>query len=219
MLVEILLILHFKKINMKKVLFGIALLISSSLFAQEAQVQTVKIKNENASGWVINFDESKKTVEKVILDEFSKQGVKNFKNDKGFKSAKGEMWKMLNNEQRDIYFKVTGNKKKSEVSLVVATGYNNYINAQTHAEQFQNMGAFLNSLSEKIAEYTHQEDLNDLQKQIDKLEKTKAKAEKKNKKIEKSIEKSEKQMKSNNSAIEKTESSIEKLKTQLENMK
>lgn len=204
---------------MKKILFGIALLVSSSLFAQEAQVQTVKIKNENASGWVINFDESKKTVENVILKEFSKQGVKSFKNDKGFKSAKGEMWKVLNNEQRDIYFKVTGNKKKAEISLVVATGYNNYINAQTHPEQFQNMGAFLNGLTEKIAEYTHQEDLNDLQKEIEKLEKAKAKTEKKNKKIEKSIEKSEKQMKSNNTSIEKTENSIEKLKAQLEKMK
>lgn len=201
---------------MKKILTIAVIALSGQLFAQQPINHMVDINKESAPAWIIRFDADKKIVEKAIEAEMAESGLKKFSKDSGFQAAKGIVWNAVSPEQRDVYYKVVGNKKKSEVQVLVSTGYNNFVSTQNHGEEYQAVGNFLNRLPERVNELKVLEDMAGIQKEIEKLKKKQAKNEKSNKKLQNSIKKAEKSIESNDKDTDKLQAEIDKLEKQLE---
>lgn len=194
------------------------ILMTFQVFAQKANEQTIKMKGETAPGWVLNINENKKVVETVLLEELSKTGLKKFKSDKGFKAAKGEVWSVIGTDVRDVYYKVSGNKKKATVEIVAATGYSNYISREILGDEFQAISVFMNNLSEKIMEHKNQEEINNYKERIETLKKKNDGLTKDNEKLLKNIENQQKKIESNKNDVEKNQLEIEKLESELKNL-
>lgn len=190
-------------------------LLSFNLLAQQAQQSTIKVEGRQAPAWTLELKEDKKLVEKVLLDQFSETGLQKFRKDKGFRSVKGGVWTIIGSEQRDVYYKIKGNKKKATVEIFAATGYTNYLSPQNHAEQFKAIQTFLNDLEAKVQEEKHLSQVNNLKEQISISEKQVSAKRKENEKMQKNIESLQKKVESNNKEVEKHQSLLEKLRGDL----
>lgn len=193
-----------------------SLLLSIQLFAQTAQEQVVKMKSDQPAGWVLEIEQDKNLVEKVLLEEFSKTGINRFKRDsKGFRVAQGGVWNVLGEEQRDVYYRVKGNKKKATIEIVAATGYSNFLSQTNQANQFNSIGAFLNGIADKVAAQMQDDKINALKDRIAALQKSKASTEKENAKLLKNIESQQKKIDSNTKNMQKEAEEITTLQQEL----
>ncbi len=193
-----------------------SLLLSLQLFAQTAQEQTIKMKSDQASGWVLEVNEDKNMVEQVLLEEFSRTGINKFRRDsKGFRVAQGDVWKVLGQEQRDVYYRVKGNKKKAKIEIVAATGYSNFLSKSNQADQFNAIGSFLNGLGVKIAAHKQDDKINELKQQIATHQKNAASTEKENAKLLKNIESQQKKVDDNIKNMETNSKTILNLQNEL----
>lgn len=201
---------------MKKLLLAISIsLFSWTLLAQQAQQSSVKIDGAHAPAWTLELKEDKKLVEKVLLDQFSETGLQKFKKEKGFRTVKGGVWSVIGTEQRDIYYRVKGNKKKATVEVLAATGYTNFLSLQNHGDQFTAIQVFLNDFKDKVKVEKHLNQINVLKEQITTTEKQVISRKKENEKMLKNIEGLQKKVDGNTKEVEQQEVLLEKLRNDL----
>ena len=142
---------------MKKIiLFGlsmVACLVTS--IAQEAKygmtpfgkVQHPAVSETYAAPASIVEDILKKKMAEAKLQTTAKSA------ESGFKVMKGVKWNDIATQTIDVYYKVEGNKEKTEatVYLMSSLGNDNFFTAESHPEEIENTKRFLDLMSKDVS--------------------------------------------------------------------
>lgn len=196
-------------------------LLHSMLFAQS---RTVKVDYQKEPRPAIENDVPfpVKTVEKAIIDTFTKMGYK-ATSSKGFTVFKGVSMPELGPDSYDLYFMVDKKSRKdnenSTVTLMVTKGFDNFVSESSDEKVHNKAKTYLDSLRNTLASF-------DLEQQIAAQEEELKSAEKKSedliddgKELEKKMRKLEDQISGNTKDQAKQVKEIEKQRQILEVMK
>jgi hypothetical protein len=143
----------FNKILMACIGFGgIMTAASTHTFAQ--QETTVKYNSIDAAAFTMPLEADKADVSNSIEDYFKNTFAVKSASSKGFRLFKAVSWPEVSTEKLDVYYKVEGRKGKSEVTMLVSKGYDNFISNQSDAQAAAGIKNFLSGLNVKVGEYT-----------------------------------------------------------------
>ena len=179
----------FKKVLIACMSLG-GIMMATNTFAQ--QETTVKYNSADASAFTMPVDAAKENVSNSIEEYFKNTFSVKSSSSKGYRVFKAVSWPDVSTEKLDVYYKVDGRKGKSEVTMLVSKGYDNFISNQSDAQAATGVKNFLAGLNVKVNEYTKnvavaagtkaleeaQKEYNKYAKKVEDLSKEKAKLEK-----------------------------------------
>lgn len=192
----------FMKINFLKLGFFLSLffLASSMAFGQNARETTKEIDGQIKPAFTAEYAYSKSLVMQTLAEKLKKETSTKGAKFKGFIKYQAVVVSALTSNKIDVYTKVEGKNKKPMVTMMVSTGYDNFVGANNDTVLAQNAIAFLNQLkndvqtvldleAQKAAVKEAEEKLKKAEKEKAKLAREKAKLEEKMVKEQKAAEK------------------------------
>lgn len=139
-------------------------------------------------GYTITFNYPVEDIETAIIDRLEKEGVEGNEK-KNFYSFKGIKYNYLWNKMFDMYMQFTGSKNAGTINLLLSQGYDNFIVPTEDSITTTKVFEWLTQLDLDVQNYrynvamdTHQEEQEDIDKELSKLEKKRDKILKKIKK-------------------------------------
>jgi peptidoglycan hydrolase CwlO-like protein len=197
-----------------------AMLVSSaSLFAQNAKDATVRYQKTDRPGMAVEYEIPKADMEEALLMRMETSGPGKPKSKGDFFVWQGINWPEVATGQVDVYLKVDGSRKKSNVILLVSKGYDNFVNQGNDAATGAQMKTFLDGLQTPVNRIylnrnivlqetvirRSEQSFNDLRKQSDDLQKE--------------LERLNRKIADNKAAQEKQQASWDGDKTKLEQLR
>ena len=181
---------------------------------------TVTFNDENKTAFQGDYKLGKDLMKVTLEGKLTKAGLgKPSKAKGGYSLYQAVVVPDISSNKVDIYTKVDGKKSSSSVIMMVSSGYNNFISANTDAATANNVITFLNKLSEDAVGTQNALDLTAQQKVAQeaekKLKKSTAQRDKliqKKAKLDKQIQDAEKEMEKSNKALEGERLKLENLK-------
>lgn len=175
-------------IIMKRIitLFIACITLSIAMAQPKPEIKTVLNYDKNLiMGYTITFTYPVEDVEAAILERLEKEGVEGNQK-KSFYNFKGIKYNYIWNKMFDMYLQFTGSKNAGTVNLLLSQGYDNFIVPTEDSITTTKVLDWLTSLDLDIQNYrynrameTHQEEYEDIDKELGKLEKQRSKIEKK----------------------------------------
>lgn len=207
--------------NLKLKLISVVsiLLLSYQGNAQNARVESVKIKKVSQSGFVADYTVSKSLMQLTLDDKISKAVNTKGSKSSGFRLYKGVTFPALSANKVDIYTKVEGKKNAPKVLMLVSTGYDNFVTTSSDATTSNNIITFLNGLSQDANAKQAELDLLAQQKKVKEAEAKLKKSQKEQERIAKEKERLEKKLVEEKNAGEAAESKAQKEQEKLQNLK
>lgn len=128
-------------------------------------------------GYTITFNYPVEDIETAIIDRLEKEGVEGNEK-KNFYSFKGIKYNYLWNKMFDMYMQFTGSKNAGTINLLLSQGYDNFIVPTEDSITTTKVFEWLTQLDLDVQNYrynvamdTHQEEQEDIDKELSKLEK------------------------------------------------
>ena len=87
----------------------------------------VKLGKKEASGFIALSSYGRPEISEILKSQFGDEGLKKHGRKHKFTVYKGVVWHVTGAGRVDLYYKVTGNKKRSKVYFIASKGYDNYI--------------------------------------------------------------------------------------------
>lgn len=201
---------------MKKLLFALvcALGISGLATAQTANEAQVAFDKAGTlkPGFTITYNNNVKDVNLAITTRMGKDKLKGKGVSKGVTKYEGINYATVCAQQCDLYIKVDGTDKTTNITAFVSKGYDNFVTSANDAETANRTKLFLESLSKDI-------DAVALKNQIAAQEKVLAAAEKAYKKQEDTQAKAEKELENIKNETKKLDAERQNQKTVLDQLK
>lgn len=159
-----------KTLEMKKILFSLALLAASGQFvkAQNVTEGTIAFMNADQPVFIGNYNYPKSLVEKVLTDRLAASGLDHAKNKKGFNGFIDATWTGVMDAEGDIYTKVSGSKNNAIVYVLLSKGYDNFISSASDPRTAAKTKDFLTGLEKDIHNYQIQLTIAEKQQELDK---------------------------------------------------
>jgi hypothetical protein len=136
-------------------------------------------------GYTITFNYPVEDMEKAIIERLEKEGVEGNKK-KSFYAFKGIKYNYLWNKTFDMYMGFTGSKNAGTINVLLSQGYDNFIVPTEDSITTTKMFEWLTSLDLDVQNFqynrsmeAHQEEYEDIDKELSKLEKKRESIEKK----------------------------------------
>ncbi len=136
---------------------GIATVFFSIMLApgmvksQVVNESAIKIGKTPANGFVAISRNSKADLIDILKDQLGAEGLKKHGRKHKFTDYKGVVWHVTGANRVDLYYKVTGNKKRSKVYFIASKGYDNYITSATDQTNSAAITAYLGTLDAAVA--------------------------------------------------------------------
>lgn len=149
---------------MKKLFFvAIAVAIYGTSIAQ-SRLATADYQKTKQPGIELDVPFPEKTVSKSIDEYFQKLGYKG-KDTKGYLTYKGVRLPNLGPDTYDLYFKTDKKSRKEKdvttVTLMISSGYEKFIGDTTNASLIDSAKNYLNGLTDRVAAYDLDQQIND----------------------------------------------------------
>lgn len=129
-------------------------------------------------------------IQKAVLQRLENEGLKGKKMKNNFFGFQEVRYNPLWTSKFDLYVGFAGSKNAGTIELLMATGYDNYMDT-SDPELNKNVEAWLDELDLDIRTYIHNQKLEEAEKEMDKAEKEVDKLTKNRESLEKNIEKNE----------------------------
>ena len=183
---------------MKRMIVFVLILALFANAGAQSRTGTVEYQKTDREAIIHEVPFSEDMITKAIQDTLEKMGYKG-KESKGFIVYKGVKMPELGSEAYDLYFSVDKKSKKekdvSKVTLMISTGFDNFITEKSHPALVRNAKTYLDSLRNTIAIYDRNQQIAEQEEVVKKLEKKVSglsddgeDLQKKKKKLEKEIE-------------------------------
>jgi len=141
--------------HMKLTKAFLSLLIAGSTIlsarAQNAREVNVSIDNENKTAFVGDYNVSADVLNLTWAEHMKKAGMPSPGKTKGYTLYKGVILPEISTNRMDIYSRVDGKKASSTLTILVATGYNNFVSSANDGQVSGNVTALLNKLWSEAA--------------------------------------------------------------------
>lgn len=131
------------------VVFSISLGITA--FAQNARETNAKFKDAQQPAVTADYMAESDLVEDWLKHRLDKEGFGRKSSEKGYDVYKGVSWGRVSSEKLDIYVKVDGKKGKSNVTMMVAKGYDNFVSGAKDGALISKVQDFLNQFGGYVA--------------------------------------------------------------------
>jgi valyl-tRNA synthetase len=118
-----------------------------SAHAQNAREVNVLIDNENKTAFMGDYNVSADVMSLTLSEHMKKAGLPAPGKAQGYTLYKGVVLPEISNNRMDIYTRVDGKKNNATVTILVATGYNNFISSATDGQTSGNIHALLQRLT------------------------------------------------------------------------
>jgi valyl-tRNA synthetase len=139
---------------MKKIslIATLLMLLFTASWAQKAAEGTEKSPlGTDGKCLVVELEGQQKNVEAVLEAKFKKLKGKK---EKGYEAFKAQVFPEISSSMLDIYYKVeTKKENQSKVILFLATGYDNWLNANDNASELNNAKKMLEGLAAEVRTY------------------------------------------------------------------
>ncbi len=204
-----------KKISLIATLF---LLLFTASWAQKASEGTEKSPlGTDGKCLVVELQGEQKNVEAVLEAKFKKLKGKK---EKGYEAFKAQVFPEISSSMLDIYYKVETKKdNQSKVILFMATGYDNWLNANDNAAELNNGKKMLEGLAAEVRTYELNLAIEAQTKVLEGAVKTQTDLEKDLAKLGSDLEKLQKEIEDNKKNQEANKKSQEDQKKVIENEK
>lgn len=205
---------------MKRIIFCLGLFLGTTALAATAKAQNqplaqvaVTFNKTSQPASTQSYSISDKGLGTVVAQRLNKENLGKAKSasDK-FKMFKGVTWTAISPDAMDYYYRVSGNKNKATLEILVSKGYDNFVSAQSDPQIVQKVYQFMNSLNEDIARYHLEANIQDKTKEV-------AKAQKELKKKAGTVERAERELKKAQQEFDKQQQLIDKMKEEIEALK
>ncbi len=205
----------------KRLIASLSLLLtlaaSTTLSAQNAREVTAKFNKANPNAIIADYDQPVDMVKTVLKERLEKEGLGKMKSASGYMRYSGVVWNAVSNEKIDAYFKVDGKKGKSNITVLVSKGYDNFITSATDARSVENIKAFLNGFNDHLAAYQRALDLKAQEEAVKKAEKEQKEIAERNKELQEQKEKLEKKIAEQNNQQVSKQKALEAERQKLDN--
>jgi hypothetical protein len=128
-------------------LLGVALMLSASLYAQNARETTAKFKDNPQAAVTADYLADEDFVKEALKEKLAKEGFGKKSSESGYDAYKATNWGRVSSEKLDVYIKVDGRKGKSTVTILAAKGYDNFVSGSKDASLIGKVQEFLNSFN------------------------------------------------------------------------
>ncbi|MBO4370663.1 MAG: hypothetical protein J5808_04785 [Paludibacteraceae bacterium] len=135
-----------------------------------------------------DYDYPIETIKAAVLERLGKEGLKGKKAKNNFFSFLGVKYNPLWDNNFDLYVGFSGSKSAGAVQVLMATGYNNYIDLQNYDTK-KRVAAWLDELDVDIQAYIHNKKIENAEKAYDKTKKEVDKLGKESRSLESKIQK------------------------------
>lgn len=209
-----------KKTAMKKILTlpVMIMLLATSVWAQKTMEGNEKTPlGDSGPCLVVEIEGQRDNVEDVMKDKFKK--LKTGKK-KGFVTMEKQAYDEISATTIDLYYKVDkSGDNKSKVIMFLSTGYDNWMTAQTHAQEVSAAKEILNGLAREVRVYELTKAIAAQTKVVEEAVKTQEGLEKDQEKLEKDQEKLEEEIAENKQEQEENKKGQEDQKKKLDEEK
>jgi len=210
-----------KKNTMKQILVLFFLLAGTAGMGQ-SKVSKVEYQKADREAIVHELPFEEDMVTKAIQDTLEKLGYKG-KESKGFVVYKGVKLAALGSGAYDLYFAVDKKSRKekssSHVTMMISTGFEEFVTEKSHPELVHNAKAYMDNLRHTVALYDHnvqiaeqEEAVRKVEKKMEDLAEEAQDLQKKMKKLEKEIDDNNKQQADQQKELEKQRQILSTLK-------
>lgn len=138
---------------MKKFLYSLLitmLLVPAIGRSQKITEETIKMGKQNASCFVATSKFDKDDVQAAVVTELEKAGLKKAKKKKKFYRMMGVEWPAVSSGKLDLYYKVTGKRRKTKVYFIASKGYDNFITSANDAGAASAISTFLTNINATV---------------------------------------------------------------------
>lgn len=191
-----------------------SVMMAADTYAQ--QETTVKYNSAEASAFTLPIDAQKDDVSNSIENYFKNTFSARSSSSKGYRVFKAISWPEVSSDKLDVYYKVDGRKGKSEVTMLVSKGYDNFVSNQSDAQAAAGIKNFLSGLNVKVGEYTKGVAVAAGTKALEEAQKEYNKYAKKVEDLNKEKSKLEKEIADNQSKLAEREQQLNKAKSVLD---
>ncbi|MBN8698351.1 MAG: hypothetical protein J0L54_01995 [Chitinophagales bacterium] len=206
---------------MKQILVLFFLLAGTAGMGQ-SKVSKVEYQKADREAIVHELPFEEDMVTKAIQDTLEKLGYKG-KESKGFVVYKGVKLAALGSGAYDLYFAVDKKSRKekssSHVTMMISTGFEEFVTEKSHPELVHNAKAYMDNLRHTVALYDHnvqiaeqEEAVRKVEKKMEDLAEEAQDLQKKMKKLEKEIDDNNKQQADQQKELEKQRQILSTLK-------
>lgn len=210
-----------KKNTMKRILVLFFLLAGYAGMGQ-SKVSKVEYQKVGREAIVHELPFEEDMVTKAIQDTLEKLGYKG-KESKGFVVYKAVKLAALGSGAYDLYFAVDKKSRKekssSHVTMMISTGFEEFVTEKSHPELVHNAKAYMDNLRHTVALYDHnvqiaeqEEAIRKVEKKIEDLAEEAQDLQKKKKKLEKEIDDNNKEQADQQKELEKQRQILSTLK-------
>lgn len=207
-----------------KMIGRISALVIAGLFAVNASAQnahevSVSINNETKTAFQADYAVSNDLMKATLDDRFKSANFPKGKNYKGYTLYKEVVFPELSTNKIDIYTRVDGKKTNATIVMLVATGYDNFINSGNDPADAANIITFLNKLVGDAATMQIKINIANQEEAVKNADKALKKTSSDNADLIKDKEKIEKKIAESNTAVDNASKALDAEKAKLESLK
>lgn len=191
----------------------IGCMMSLQASAQNPQEGNIRFNKADHNGVTAEYSSGKTITEQALVNKLATAGLTNKSKKKGFIMYKEVSWPAITADKVDVYVKVGGNKKKSNVSLLVAKGYDNFITSASDAQAVTNLKDFLNTLPQDVTAYNADLALKAQEKKVAAAQAEYERSHRKTEEAAKQQEQEDKAKEAKRKKLEEEQSKLQQLKT------
>ena len=210
-----------KKNTMKQILVLFFLLAGTAGMGQ-SKVSKVEYQKADREAIVHELPFEEDMVTKAIQDTLEKLGYKG-KESKGFVVYRGVKLAALGSGAYDLYFAVDKKSRKekssSHVTMMISTGFEEFITEKSHPELVHNAKAYMDNLRHTVALYDHNVQIAEQEEAVRKVEKKMEDLAEEAQDLQKKMKKLEKEIDDNNKEQADQQKELEKQRQILSTLK
>lgn len=186
--------------------------------AQNAKEVLTRFNKQERPAFTAEYPISKKMIDNTLKHKLAKAGSGG-RRYKGFRMYEAVVLPELSSTKIDFYSKVKGNRSMATVTILVSTGYDNFVSTASNSSISSNVQTMLNQLKDEAVALKAEQDLAAQQLALKKAEEKKKRSDEKAQKLAKKKAELDKKLAEENKTGSKASQQVETEKVRLENLK